>query len=110
MWNQKFPARDLWWKDVRGESDAAVYTAVRSTSRALPNCHAWKTLISSNGGADETLASSATWLGVRNVFGVSSGRAALTVILRSLHRLRPDSDVVALPAYTCITVPASVRD
>jgi perosamine synthetase len=73
-----------------------------------PLAHAWKALISSNGDADETLASFAAWLGVRKVFGVSSGRAALTVILRSLHRLCPDRDVVALPAYTCFTVPASV--
>jgi perosamine synthetase len=73
-----------------------------------PLAHAWKALISSNRDADETLASFGAWPGVRNVFGVSSGCAALTVILRSLHRLRPDRDVVTLPAYTCFTVPASV--
>ncbi len=44
----------------------------------------------------------------RHVFGVSSGRAALCVILTALHRLRPERSLVALPAYTCYTVPASI--
>ena len=47
-------------------------------------------------------------LEVRHVFGVSSGRAALWIVLRALHRMRPDRTVVAVPAYTCFTVPASI--
>lgn len=54
------------------------------------------------------LARVAERLGVRHAFGISSGRAALTAILQSLHRLSPDRDVVAVPAYTCFSVPASV--
>jgi dTDP-4-amino-4,6-dideoxygalactose transaminase len=47
-------------------------------------------------------------LQARHIFGVSSGRAALVLILKSLQRLSPDRHVVALPAYTCFSVAASV--
>lgn len=39
---------------------------------------------------------------------VSSGRAALTLILQAMHAGRRDRDVVVVPAYTCFSVPASV--
>lgn len=61
-----------------------------------------------NGNADRFPAELAARLGMRHLFGVSSGRAALYVILRALQRLRPDRNVVALPAYTCFSVAASV--
>ena len=54
------------------------------------------------------MTSFAAHLQVRYAFGVSSGRAALAVILRALHRLRPNRQTVALPAYTCFSVPAAV--
>lgn len=44
----------------------------------------------------------------RAAFGVSSARTALWLILRALHRLRPERDLVILPAYTCPTVGRSV--
>jgi perosamine synthetase len=69
---------------------------------------ALKTVLSSDGQTEECLASFAARLQVRYVFGVSSGRAALWLILKSLRRLRPDRYVVALPAYTCFSVPASI--
>lgn len=47
-------------------------------------------------------------LHVRHAWGTSSGRAALCVVLRSLHWLRPERTVVALPAYTCFSVAASI--
>ncbi|MFY9528190.1 MAG: aminotransferase class V-fold PLP-dependent enzyme [Candidatus Acidiferrales bacterium] len=62
----------------------------------------------SNGHAEECLKSVAARFQVKYVFGVSSGRAALWLILRSLQRLQPERNVVALPAYTCFSVPASV--
>lgn len=47
-------------------------------------------------------------LGVKHVFGASSGRAAMCVALRALHSLEPQRDVVAIPGYTCFSVPAAV--
>ena len=46
-------------------------------------------------------------LGVADVFLMSSGRAALTLILRALARTSPRRRVV-VPAYTCFSVAASV--
>ncbi len=48
-----------------------------------------------------------TSLGARHVFLVSSGRAALTIILRALARTSSRRRVIA-PAYTCFSVAASV--
>ncbi len=45
---------------------------------------------------------------VSHAFSACSGRAALSVLLTALHSLRPDRNVVAVPAYTCYSVPASV--
>ena len=45
--------------------------------------------------------------GVRHVFLVSSGTAALTVTLMALKSLRPQTEVV-MPAYTCYSVPAAI--
>jgi perosamine synthetase len=59
-------------------------------------------------GADQNLTSIATGLRARYVFGTSSGRAALCLVLRSLSRLKPGRNIVALPAYTCFTVAASI--
>jgi len=50
----------------------------------------------------------ATRLQVPHIFGASSGRAALWLILKALSRLRPNRDVVGLPAYTCFSVAASI--
>jgi len=45
--------------------------------------------------------------GVRHVFPLSSGTAALTVALKALGSIAGRTDVI-LPAYTCFTVPAAV--
>jgi len=45
---------------------------------------------------------------VEHVFLVSSGQAALALILRALHRL-DDRREVLIPAYTCFSVPAAVE-
>jgi perosamine synthetase len=39
---------------------------------------------------------------------VSSGRAALMLILKALHKLAPGCGQVIIPAFTCWTVPAAV--
>jgi perosamine synthetase len=45
--------------------------------------------------------------GVRHVFLVSSGKAALTLTLNALKSLSPGREVV-IPAYTCFSVPAAI--
>ncbi len=48
-----------------------------------------------------------SYLGVKHCFSVSSGRAALTIILKALSRISGKEEVM-VPAYTCFTVPAAV--
>lgn len=47
------------------------------------------------------------FFGSRSVFLVSSGKAALTLILQGLASLRPGRKVL-IPAYTCYSVPSAV--
>lgn len=49
-----------------------------------------------------------SYFGVKHCFLVSSGKAALTLILLALKELFADRDEVILPAFTCYSVPASV--
>ena len=44
----------------------------------------------------------------RYCFLVSSGKAALTLILQALHDRHPDRDRVLIPAYTCYSVPSAI--
>ncbi len=48
------------------------------------------------------------YFGVKYVFLVSSGKAALTVILTALKSLSPGRNRVLIPAYTCFSVPSAV--
>jgi perosamine synthetase len=48
-----------------------------------------------------------SYLGVKYCFFVSSGRAALSIILRALSQISGKEEVI-VPAYTCFTVPAAV--
>lgn len=48
------------------------------------------------------------YFGVRYVFLVSSGKAALYLILCSLKSLRPVRSEVLIPAYTCFSVPSAI--
>jgi perosamine synthetase len=45
---------------------------------------------------------------VRHCFAVSSGKAALVLILQALHDLFPERDEVLIPAYTCYSVPSAI--
>lgn len=47
------------------------------------------------------------YFGVKHVWFVSSGKAALSLIFRALHSLSGRSKVV-LPGYTCFSVPSAV--
>lgn len=46
--------------------------------------------------------------GVRHCRAVSSGKAALTLLLEALHQLNPERDEVLIPAYTCYSVPSAI--
>lgn len=46
--------------------------------------------------------------GVRHVFKVSSGKAAMTVILQALRQLAPERSEIVVPAYTCYSVPSAI--
>ena len=48
------------------------------------------------------------YFGVKHCFLVSSGKAALTLILQALKELYPDRDEVLIPAFTCYSVPSSI--
>ena len=48
------------------------------------------------------------YFGVRYCFLVSSGKAALALILLSLKDLHPDRDEVMVPAFTCYSVASSI--
>ena len=48
------------------------------------------------------------YFGVKHVFLVSSGKAALYLILRVLKSLRPERPEVLIPAYTCFSVPSVI--
>ncbi len=45
---------------------------------------------------------------VKHCFLLSSGKAALTVILKALKRMHPERDEVLVPAFTCYSVPSAV--
>jgi perosamine synthetase len=74
------------WRDL-GYGAAALFTPRRSVQRLEEEIRAH--------------------FGVRDVFLVSSGTAALTLTLMALKSLSPRTEVV-IPAYTCFSVPAAV--
>jgi len=45
---------------------------------------------------------------VEHCFLLSSGKAALTVILRALKALNPERDEILIPAFSCYSVPSAV--
>jgi len=49
-----------------------------------------------------------TYFNCRYCFLVSSGKAALTLILLALKQSRPERDRVLIPAFTCYSVPSAV--
>ncbi len=48
------------------------------------------------------------YFGKRHCFLVSSGKAALYLILKALVDLRPHCDTVLIPAFTCYSVPSAI--
>jgi len=49
-----------------------------------------------------------THYNVKHCFLLSSGKAALTIILKALHEQYPERDEVLIPAYTCYSVPSAI--
>ena len=45
---------------------------------------------------------------MKHCFLVSSGKAALTLILQALKELHPERNEVLIPAFTCYSVPSSI--
>ena len=45
---------------------------------------------------------------VKHCFLLSSGKAALTIILKALHELYPERNEVLIPAFTCYSVPSAI--
>lgn len=56
-------------------------------------------------GSEESIKE---YFGVKHVFLVSSGKAALYVILKALKEIDPGKDNVVVPAYTCFSVPSAI--
>lgn len=46
--------------------------------------------------------------GAKHIFLVSSGKAALTLILEAIKALSPEKQKVLIPAYTCFSVPSAI--
>lgn len=78
--------------------------SVVGTTPLLRACKSW---LFPTADTNDSLGFFADYMGVRHALGLSSGRAALFVILKALQALRPGRRVVALPAYTCFSVAAS---
>ena len=65
-------------------------------------------LVRGKGEIQRFEAGLATYFNVKHCFLLSSGKAALTVVLTALHRLYPHRDEVIIPAYTCYSVPSAI--
>ena len=48
------------------------------------------------------------YFGTKHCFLLSSGKAALTLILRALKDMHPHRDEVLIPAFTCYSVPSAI--
>lgn len=48
------------------------------------------------------------FFGVNHCFLLSSGKAALTIILQALKDIHPNRDEVLIPAFTCYSVPSAI--
>jgi perosamine synthetase len=48
------------------------------------------------------------YLGAKHCFLVSSGKAALTLILQALHAMHPERNEVLIPAFCCYSVPSAI--
>jgi perosamine synthetase len=49
------------------------------------------------------------YFGVSHCFLVSSGKAALTIVLKALHEAHLERNEVIIPAFTCYSVPSAIK-
>lgn len=85
------------------------YLAPAGTRIGAGDLLAWlgRSLLGHDGAADLTEAVKQRY-GIKELWLISSGRAAMTLILRTLRQQAgPDRDEVIVPAYTCYSVGAS---
>ena len=76
-----------------------------SLREILEGLHGWF----SEARAEEKLKNElCDYFGVPNCWLLSSGKAALTLILKAIHSLSPEKKSVLIPAYTCYSVASSV--
>ncbi len=64
---------------------------------------------SNENGSEQFQSELQSYFGRDYCFLVSSGRAALTLILQALKQLYPGRTEVLIPAFTCFSVPAAIR-
>ncbi len=74
---------------------------VASVMESSDLLHAFTALLKGRGALEGLERSMRRHFGVRHVFLLSSGKAAFTLLLRALRRIRPERDEVVIPAYTC---------
>ena len=48
------------------------------------------------------------YFSAKHCFLLSSGKAALTIILQALHDANPDKEEVLIPAFICYSVPSAI--
>jgi perosamine synthetase len=70
--------------------------------------HALRSTYANETDTGRLLGEFTQYLRVRHVIATCSGRSGLYATLRALRSLRPDRGVVAVPAYVCFSVPASI--
>lgn len=86
---------------ARTQPPVGYRVPVTELMRALPGA------VASARAVDRLERDVADRLGVRQAFALSSGKAALTLILRALAAVSTRRKVV-LPAYTCYSVPSAI--
>jgi len=88
---------------VRTLPPAAAPIPLKDIVRALPACFSDET---GDFQFDEEIKQE---FGQRYCLLVSSGKAALVLILKALKKLYPERDEVLIPAFTCYSVPAAIK-
>ena len=80
-----------------------------ATPIGLPDyLHGLQGLFLKTGNIDGLEEEIKEYFGVKHVFLISSGKAALFLILKALSSISPNKRKVLIPAYTCFSVPSAI--